>query len=224
MSERVAISRRPGKTLFSDGSVDDFDEELSEGQAAGGGAGVSVDNQSDPPFTATGIIAPGAVQSGDNADLTGLQTYRLLTPVEVAFDTPNFMNPSDNGFELVELPANVRATVKYFPTSEWVGASAGDEVVVVLALAVNGSGPLIAAYDPYESNNLTSYPTLSAAAVEARLFVGAADGLASEAASSMPRQIVVESPIKVFAFYAPAGSNPTAGAGKFLIELATPAA
>lgn len=52
---------------------------------AGGGGGVTVDNQSDPPAEVTTLIAPGAVIVGEEATLTPITTF--TEPVHITVPT-----------------------------------------------------------------------------------------------------------------------------------------
>jgi hypothetical protein len=52
-----------------------------------GGDGLILDNTVDPPTLITSLVAPGAVLTGDSADLSGLLQLRRIGPFNVAWDS-----------------------------------------------------------------------------------------------------------------------------------------
>lgn len=152
----------------------------------------------------------------------GEQTVRLLDPIDIAFNTAGFVNPAEgNGVEIATLPAGVRATIRFFPITEWTGVSAGDVISISVGRA-SDQVVSVATYDVNESIASTLAADADAAYIEGKLYRSTGNGTAAELANSMPRQIWVQSAVKVFVVYWPVATDPTAGTGRVLIETAEP--
>jgi hypothetical protein len=97
VGDSVAASHLAGATLTAAVQASVSSETLAPPDPfadAGGGSGITIDNQDDPPAEVTTLIAPGATVAGGTATLV---VPRLLGPFRVNFDTPEV---STNGVEL----------------------------------------------------------------------------------------------------------------------------
>ena len=99
----------------------------------GGGGAIAVDNTVDPPAEVTTLIAPGAVISGDEADLSsvlGEQLIRRIGPFRVNFNTGDIFN--ENSIELAELISGTVVLRSWTEIiTEWNGASTPGDTFIV---------------------------------------------------------------------------------------------
>ena len=152
----------------------------------------------------------------------GEQTIRLLGPYRVDFDTPGFVNPADNGVATLEIPAGV-LVVKVVPlvVTYPVGVAPGDALYLNLLTASNGSGPVLGAWDLFESDN----PDAAVGLSEMRSY-GADDpdvGFAVPSSRYLPKSAFAVAECSIYANIG-SGEAFTAGAWDIYALIAEPAA
>jgi hypothetical protein len=84
---RIRVIRGAGGTTMATHSSGTTLTPLIPPSSAVGGDGLILDNTVDPPTLITSLVAPGAVLTGDSADLSGLLQLRRIGPFNVAWDS-----------------------------------------------------------------------------------------------------------------------------------------
>lgn len=130
-----------GRHLHTDDQI--IDSETADPATFGTGAGVTVDNQDDPPSEVTTLVVPGATIVGDAADLSGALSVRRLGPFEMTF-----AQADGNAVSLTTIPAGALVIV----VVARVTADFSDEVNLTLGIG--------STLDPEDNHSLTTINNL----------------------------------------------------------------